>query len=662
MSATLTYDAAYLGEVPIASPSTQAVQESFEGPGSYPRMLVLGDKVEARFRDWLDYELHAFFAERSETLEQWKAWQTLYWAEPEKAVRTFPFYKAANIVIPLSAIAVEAVHARMMNTLFSVEPFWSIRPQSKPWIQTAKPMERYLQSEATNSQTLNVYPFCNDSILELIKLGTAVGKSGYRREYKKSYRDTDEFFYESYNGATLERVPLANFIMRLSELDPQTAPLVGERHRLSWAQLKKMAQAGRFDEDAVEKIKHWWRDINSTGDASDGQDYEQHVKKLATAEPMWTDRFDIDEIWCAFDVDEDGYDEEVVVEFHKPSGTFLAARYNWYDDLHRPYHIGNYVNVEGTWVGLGLCKQVEQFQEAATTVHRQRLDNATLANMAQIVIKKGSGVDPNTPIFPGKMWFLDDVSDIKDFKLSEIYPSSYNNEASIINYYEKRSGANEVILGMPHEGTPGTATSDLTRLAEGNKRFDLVLKNVRFWLSNLGLDVVTNYQLFGNQEAHWWVLGEDGAYVEEVLRMPTILVRRGAIVDLTVTDSITNREVEQRQWLSLFQVITGYYDRVLQLAQVLGDPQIFLQIAQKAMAASDEAMRRLLETFTITDAGRFALVEETPNGGPGSVGGAVQGSESGPAGVGEEAGLASVPSSNGRTGGELGFGGPFIQR
>ena len=94
--------------------------------------------------------------------------------------------------------------------------------------------------------------------------------------------------------------------------------------------------------------------------------------------------------------------------------------------------------------------------------------------------------------------------------------------------------------------------------------------------------------------------------------MPSVLVRRGAIIDLTVTDSITNRQVEQQQWMSLFQVVTNYYDRVLSLAQLLG-PEVFQQVSTRALEASDEAMRRLLDTFNIVDSDRFSLVEENPN-------------------------------------------------
>lgn len=664
MSQDLLQDPAWRGDAPIVSQASNV--EVSSSRGQYPRQLKLDPETEKRLTQWIDWELTGFFAERQTSLENWKRWQTLYWAEPATKEKNFPFKRAANFVVPLAQVAVGAVHARIMNTLFSVEPFWSIRPRNNQWIEAAKPFEKYLQAEAESPQSLSVYEFMQDSLLELCKLGTVVGKSGYRRTFRKTKRSfadgvEEDLYYESHNGATLERVPLANFLMRLSELDPQESPWVGEEHDVSWAQLKRMAQSGQMKETEIEKIKNWWTQANTPQDTGDSSDYKRHIQKLADVEPLWNARFRFQEIWASFDVDGDGEDEEIIFDYHKPSQTILSIRYNWYADTHRPYHICNYNRVEGVWVGIGICKQSEQFQEEITTIHRQRVDNATLANMTTIVMKRGNGYGPGEPIFPGKMWFLDDVSDIQPFKLAEVYPSSYANEESSLRYWEKLTGANEVILGEAHQGTPGTATSDLTRLAEGNKRFDLVLKNIRRWASALGYDVITNYQLFGNQEVHWLIGAEEGAPVEAILRMPSVLVRRGAVVDLTVTDSITNREVEQRQWLSLFQVISGYYDRVLQYAQLLGDIELFTTIAQYTLQASDEAMKRLLETFDITDADRFTIAEGVANASRSSVGPG-GGPALGPGGAGQQAGMAPVSSVNGRNGGGAGERSPQLTR
>lgn len=593
---SILLDPAFKGEVEI--PDTVPPPDT---EGQWPRMIKLDEETESRLIQYLQHEIHLSYTERQTVVDDWIDWQKDYWAKPEQKEKNFPFRRAANIVIPVSAIAVEAVYARLLNTLFSVEPFWSIRPRSKDWIEAAPQVEKWLQNEVESA--LDVYGFCRESLLELVKLGTTVGKSGYRRDVRKAVIQRGENqpeevnYVEVYNGATLDHVPLANFLLRLHEKNPHDAAWVGEEHTFTWAQIKRMAASGQFNKAAIEKIKAYWS--QKTGNSeSPAQRYEEEMQRLANFEPDWHQVFNTQEIWMSFDVDKDGYDEEIVVDFHYESGTILSIRYNWYEDLHRPYHICPYIPVEGRWCGIGIGKQSEQFQKLITTLHRQRLDNATLANMAQLAIKKTSGYGPNEPIFPGKIWFLDDVNDIKEVRLSEVYTSAYNNEEFARVYHEKRTGANEIVLGLPDQGTPATATSDLTRLAESNKKFDAVLKNVRRWLGALGLDTLANYQQFGDRDRHWIVFDPvGGAWVEMFLQMPPTLVRFGATVEVTVTDSIVNREVTRQQWMSLFAVLTQHYDKVLERAAMLGDPALFLRVGQAALAASDYAMRRLLETF-----------------------------------------------------------------
>jgi hypothetical protein len=529
-----------------------------------------------------------------------------------------------------------------MNTLFAVEPCWSIRPKSRAWIEAAKPTEDWLQSEVEDENALDVYTFCNDSILEGIKLGTMIGKSGYERRIKKTLKPTPDglnepVYVETNNGATLEYVPCANFLIRASEQDPQEATWVGEQHEFTWGQLKRFSQSGRMSQDAVEGLKPWLNDqirVTQTGDA---EEYHQKLDELQNFEPIWHSRLKVFEVWLSYDIDGDGEDEEIVIDFHWESRKILSARANWYADLHRPYRVTQYVKVEGRIWGIGIGKQNEQFQTAVTTIHRQRLDNATLANMRMMAVKKASGISPDEPIFPGKMWFVDDPqNDIKVVQLSEVYRSAFDNESALLRYSERRTGVNEVLLGMPQQGTPGTATGDLARISEGNKRFDLVLKNIRRWLGLLGGDVIANYQQFGDQQRHWLVLGEKGQWVERVLDLPQILVTQGAAVELTATTSVTNQQVEQQQWLALFQVMSQYYDRIISLAQLLGEPEVLIESAVRAVRASDEAMKRLLQTFNVLDAERLLFLdeEERANGrSAGAVGGATAQAQ---AGAGEE--------------------------
>jgi hypothetical protein len=640
----LLRDPAYEGTVAIPgeAASTGAV---------WPRQLNLSEEVEHRLSLWLHEEIHNARAEKQPLIDDWKKWQEQYWAKPKSEVKNWPFPKAANIVIPLTATAVEAVHARLLNTLFTAEPFFSIRPRSAEWIEPAPKVEAWFQTEIENPNSINMFRFSSESLMELCKLGTCVGKSGYDRVVMKSLRSyegghEEDVWVERRNGAVLDYLPIANFLIRAADWDPQSAAWVGEEHRFTWGELKRMALAGRIDPDKLEEIRtHWTSSRSET--AGDPGEYDRKIDELSKTEPIWHDEFKLQEIWCRFDVDGDGIDEEIVLDFHWKTMTLLSVRYNWYSDLHRPYRGCPYVPVEGRFWGIGIGKQNEQFQEEITTMHRQRLDNATLANMGMVAVKKNTDYGPDEPIFPGKMWMLDDPSkDITPFKLSEVYPSSFSNESVTLNYSEKRTGVNDMILGQESGGTPGTATGDLARLAEGNKRFDAVLKNVRRWLSQLGTDLLANYQQFGDQDRHWVILGEDGQWVEQVLSLPSQLVRDGAIVEVTATDSITNREVNQQHMLGLMQMLERYYQGQLQLASML-DPQLAAQVAQMAMIASTEATKRLLETFDIPDAEKLLLGggngpgQASPSGeaGPGAVGGLPQGADA--------LGLGGLPSGVG---------------
>ena len=499
-STSIIQDPAWTGDAPI--PGRLESQEAADT--GWPRMLELNEDVENRLKQFLDFEISEAWSERSLLVKDWTQWQKDYWAKPTQKVKNFPFRRAANIVIPVTAIAVEAVYARLLTTLFSVKPFYSLRPRIKAWVDVAPNVESWLQTEVEDPDSLDMDGFVRESLLEVIKLGTGVGKSGYEKDIRKVNIDipgggSSPRYITRRDGATLDYVPLANFLMRLFEKGPQTAVWVGEEHPdITWAQIKRMCLSGRMRKEAVEEIKAWFGQTNSL--ESTGREYDDERRKDELMEPGWMDVIGFQEIWCSFDVDGDGIDEEIVVDFHHDSRTILSARYNWYADANRPYRIGVYIPVEGRWTGIGVGKQLEQFQALITTIHRQRLDAGTLANMGQLALKKTSGYGPDEPIWPGKMWFVDNPqTDIQEFSLSNTqhFAQLSNEEAAQFNA-DKRSGANELILGTPQPGTPATATSDLAKLAEGNKKFDMVLKNVRRWYSLLGLDVLANFQQFGS--------------------------------------------------------------------------------------------------------------------------------------------------------------------
>lgn len=580
-------------------------------PNNYPREINLDSDTEARLISYLNEELLNHYGERGPWVEDLKRFQTDYYAKPTTEKRTRPFPGAANIVIPLTAIAVEAIHSRVMTTMFALDQFVAIKlPDQYEDINHS--IEKV--TDYTLLRGVNIRRFANDACLELEKLGTGVGKSGYevieRSAIKSIGEKEEEFTVTTYKGATADAVPLANFLMPFNCQDPQTARWVGEEHLEDTFHVKNLVDSGFFKEETWERLESYYTNSqNISGLSSDT--YRQNTQKLQNQTPAWPKDLGWQEIWLSFNVDgnEDGKTHEIVVHYHRLAQFIMSCRYNWYDDLHRPYRYGNWFPLEHRWAGIGICKQNEQFQREVTTQHRQRLDNATLANMRMIKVSKLSGYGPGEPVFPGKIWLVDSKDDIESFQLGEIYPSAYNNEQQTLNYSQQRLGINELNQGMPQAGTPGTASSDIARLAESSKKFDYSYGlNIKPFIAQVCLDVMCNEAQFGFRDVRIFdtLPFDQKDKVIAFYQQPISLLRSSINMDLKLVGQNQNKIQDRASWTQLAGFTTQYYTGILQLAAQV-NPQMVPMIAQAAMSAATEAFKQILETFDVRNIDRILL-------------------------------------------------------
>lgn len=550
--------------------------------------------------------------ERPQMIDELKMWQNDYWAKPVSDRKTFPFTGAANIIIPLTAIAFETIHARTMTTLWASKPFLSVKSHGGvEFDQAEKPLENWLEYELHNN--IKIFKPVNDAIMELEKFGTGILKSGYEKIVKKGVRKSEsgnqEFPVLIKDGATLDYVPQANFLFPHSFKDTQLDPWAGEVHGEHPYRVKLLEDAGLFRKGSYEKLLPYslGTQFSQGSTAGTARSYELKQEELEKRRSHLPHKVYWQEIQLSFDIDEDNELEEIIVHYHLDSNTLLSVRYNWYDDLHREYRTGVYMNLEGRWRGIGICKQNEAFQRAITTMHRQRLDAGTLANMGMLKIHRMSGYGPKEPIFPGKMWFLDDMTHVEPFKLSEVYNSAFANESGTLVYSQQRTGVNEATLGMPAVGTPGTATSDLARIQEGNKKFDFIMKNVKMFLNDVILDIFCNIVQFGPKNIAYFDYADGGELLKNILTMPVSLIRQSLIFDVVAAGQQSNRILDRQNWMQISQLITQYYQALLLLTQ--GQPQLQQIVLQKGMIAATEAMRQILDTFDVKNKERI-IVEE----------------------------------------------------
>lgn len=617
----------------------------------YPRQLVLDQDTKERLISYLDEELTNHYAERHNYIEDLKRWQKDYWSKPRTEKATFPFSGAANIVIPLSAIAVETIHARFMTTLFGLKQFVSGENVDPSWEPAVRPVERFMDDELLNR--MKIRPKMEDLSLEMVKYGTTIGKTGYERIIKYAVRgvgdEEQEFPVVVKHGPTLDCVSGSRFLMPFPNQDPQMSPWVGEEHEKTPYEVKLLCESGYFRPEAWQELEGWVAQQNVGPNPGSGE-FRHQQEQLENRVPHWPKYLYFTEIWLSFDVAKSGNAREIQVFYHKDSRTFLSIRYNWYEDLHRPYRKAVYFPVEHRWNGVGVCKQNEQFQREVTTQHRQRLDNATLANMRMIKIKKLSGYGPGEPVFPGKMWFVDDIADIDTFQMGEIYPSAYNNEATTLQYSQQRTGVNDAIMGMPQAGTPGTATAELSRVQEGNKKFDYSYANFKSLASQLVVDIACEIAQFGPRNVQYYNRAQDGNLVQQFFSLPSEFIRDGLVIKLKAAGQLENKIIDRQNWTQLAPLIQQYYTALIQLAMGSGMVQLIPIITQRGLSAATEAMRQILESYDVRNIDRIIVREfeallhgATPNSG--IIGTPNQGliGAGGPAGMGQPI----IPSTGG---------------
>ncbi len=572
---------------------------------AYPREIFLDEDTEERLRSYLDDELYRHYGERGQWMEDILRHQKDYWAKPSKEVATFPFKGAATIIIPLSAIAVEAIHARVMTTLFALPQSVAAVAVDPNWSDAVRPVERAIDKE------LNLMGFrdvLDSALLECEKFGNGIGKIGYERHVRTAVREMEdgteqEFEVTTKQGTNVCATSVGRFLLPYYSQDPQTSPWVGEEHSRSPYEVLQLEKAGLFRPGTFEKLKEW---IQQQGE---NNSFERSQQQLEKTEPAFPHNIDWTEMWLTFNVDGNntGKQHEIVVHYHRESMTFMSIRYNWHDDLRRPYRIAKYFPVEHRWRAVGICKQNEQFQKEVTTQHRQRLDNATLANIRMFKVHKNSGYGPKEPIFPGKMWFLDDMTYLESVQLGEIYPSAYNNEQSTLIYSQQRTGVNETTLGMPQAGTPGTATSDLARIQEGNKKFDYVYQNISGFVNTLITDVACSMQQFGPRNIEYYNRAENGAMVREFFTLPPSSIRDGLVIELGRAGTQRNELLERQNWIQMAGIMQQYFTGSLQLAQVTGNQQLMQAIAMQGLQSATEAMEQILESFNIRNVDKITL-------------------------------------------------------
>ena len=637
--------------VPLGSGSGEATpQETVTKPFPDPVIQLSDDRRQA-FVQWLDENLRNLINSQKSKQNIWADYEKAYRAYPE-AYKTEPFEGASNLVVPVIAMSVDPIHARLDIGIWKQDPPITIKGLRKSVMPYIASVQKFINYWAKNIAKMR--QVSSPRSLECTKLGTMVFKTIYDREvysiktydpqqnYKVITRDEVR-----YAGPRVLGVSLGDFLFPANYQFLQDCPIVAERIRTTYWQLKIAEASGKLK--GVDALR--------SQEIHDRTDLERAREEAAQHEDArLTDDIVVYEIWCDYDVDGNDLPEHLVVTYHPETRTILQLRYNWYFNQKKPYVLIPYTITNESLYGIGLCEMVLPFQQAITKWEQMAQDNAYIANIRMFIAKSESSIEEVPRLYAGRTFFVDDPrSDFIPFAAGDIYPSTLSERQNLFGLVEKRTGVSDYLVGResPIIGTRATATSTLALIQEGTKRVEEVMENFREGYGEIMLNCISIWMQYGLEGLDEMVLGDDKV-AEDVRQFFDLLTQTnvyGTIgIDLTATDASTNRSTLQSMQLQLIQLMMGYYEKLLNAMSIAMQMQAqgnqeAVDLIKETAVASRKLFADLLHDYNIRNPEDYLPDLEKYLNGPSNVagqsgGGNPQGPAGGPQG---QPGLQLIP-------------------
>lgn len=596
----------------------------------------LNKEQKKELSQFLKDEVNQCLSDRIDITAKWAKWERQYEGKPEETKKTFPWDGCSNVVVPVTGSIIDALLARVMD-MWKVSPFFVAKSLNPQIDSLASPIGDLL--EWANKHELKLFSTMIPTIISTLKFGNGFGKMVWVLANK----------YTGVEGAEYRHIPINDMLFPMGSNNIHTSKWCGNRERFTFSDLKKMERQGLIS--GVSKFKT----IEPEVEPIDELKTMEEDLTLSNASP--SDFFTVYDLQVSWDINGDDMDEEIHVICLWPEFTILGIYMNEYG--FRPYRHFKLFPRENNIYAMGLCEYLNDLQEELTTIHRQRTDNATLANTRFFKGKSGAqGVKPGMKIWPGRVFIMDDpATDLIGEQLGEVYQSSVQSEMILMSLIEKRAGLSDVAMGKAPRRE--TATTTLALIQEGNKRLDFLITYLKAELSELAMDYIELHRQFASPDKVIRILGQDGSKVDSVINIPDISMRGRLILEVSAGSEVTSKEVQRQQLIQLFSLFKEFYMGMFELAQMVTNPQVSPLVsgfAVKVINSATKFMEQIADNFDVKDAKEIIPVlmdvvtemKQTTNMQGGGMDGQGLNSGGNPS-IGQQPAMAGIESGMGRT-------------
>lgn len=567
---------------------------------AYPAAIItIGEDRKDALIAWIEDNILSMESAFADKHKEWAEQEVAYRAK-SGAPKSFPFEGANNDIVPLMAMGVDPVFARLDTGIFKNDPVFTVKALKKGYLAYTPSLTRFFNFY--QSHKLKLRQVLAPRLLEMVKHGSMVLKTVYDREvyttksYDASWKVVDKEVIR-FSGPRVLGVNIDRFYFLPGYQDLQACPIVGEKQKVTFGWLKMQEASKKITN--VDKLK---TAPTHQPTVLEGERETSANHKTITRE---NETYDIWELWCDYDINGDGIPEKIVVTYHVETKTILQLRYNWYFHQRKPYTLIPYTLTNDSLHGIGLGEMSMMFQNNVTQWHQMATDNAYLANIRMFIAAKDTQIEDKPRLYAGRVLRVNDPSkDLIPFRMGDTYNSTLQERQNILGLAEKRSGISDYLTGResPIVGSRATATSTLALIDEGTKRVEQVMENVRNGLSEVQENCVYIWMQYGLDDIDDIVFGDDQTAkdVKDFFNALTSDNVAGAIaIDLMATDAKSNRVARQQVQMAIIQVMMTFYEKFVALGTQAIQAQMSMPAVSGLMQEVAESARKLFKELLV---------------------------------------------------------------
>lgn len=591
-------------------------------PSENPLALKLTKEQREELIKYLDEEFTLANSSAADQQRKWATCMRMYHGATEAIQnKKLPIEGLKNIEVVIGAIAADSIYSQALDMTYAVSPLLTVSP-ARRGKDTLADDAKVLQDLADQLVTVSEFATAHDhALLDDVQLGTGLFYVPWIEETRKTRLGG--------NGPKLTTsrpiiypVPPEDFKIpggkgaRTSNL--QTVPWFAHRMYYSKHELNELERTKGWtipttltptNPDLVSFRRMKLGKVNDTTKTKSTENPEQVYGIWAT--------------YLYYDIDHDGFREDLLVHYDADRREILFAGWNKYDMRPYPQPMIYQRQAHLFW-GMGVLEMLESLEEEITLIHNERNTNMLLANTR---IYTGtadafSGGD-TIAVWPGRFFPSLHPEGIKALQVSDVYPSSAQAEAISMSLAERRVGVNDMSTPRPSQvlgsRTPGITA--ISMLQAVNRRFTPAFNSMRAASADAirhCLYRIRERLLTSDRNVEAWLgemLGQENAgRAIEILKRPEF--PRQFSIELTASSANANRDVERQNMIMLVNLLSTYYQKALELTMIAANPQTpppVVETAQKIAAAATELIERTLRTFdSVADPERFLVdMEET---------------------------------------------------